>query len=56
MSEDRLHSLLVVAFAFDGVDATLAALEHSGQARRHVPMGDKPSGNTLSAPLASEYT
>jgi hypothetical protein len=35
VSEDRLHSLLVVAFASDGVDATLAALEHSGQARRH---------------------
>jgi len=55
VSEDRLHSFLVVAFAFDGVDATLAALEYSGQVRRHVPMGDKASGNTLSAPLASEY-
>lgn len=56
MSEDRLHPLLVFAFASDGVDATLAALEHGGQARRHVPIGDEPSGNTLWAPLASEYT
>lgn len=35
MIEDRLHSLLVVAFASDGVDVTLAGREHSAQTRRH---------------------